>query len=160
MKRIQDAIIDEFYDTLEPSSPSTSELMEVIRELRQEVQTLRNEINSMKGDIKTLDVNATEIDDDVADIHRTVDIHTRDIKALKDDMVVLKDEMGAIRNEVWKRCKSCDAIKSSVSVENTIAQNRIWRLYSNNFHQNLFFKNSNLLTQFSLLQSSPRTTKQ
>jgi len=158
---IQDAIIDEYYDTCEaPSTPSSNqELLDCIREIRDEVRNLREEIKAMKADIATLDINTNEMDDDVTDIHRTVDTHSCSIKELVDDITIMKDEMCTVRKDMMSRCRTCkcDAIQSSVSVENTIAQNRIWRLYSNNFHQNLLFKNSNLLTQFSLLQSSPRT---
>lgn len=128
--------------------------MDIIRELREEVRTLRNEVQTMKADIATLDSNTNDIDDDVAEFHRT---HTSDIKTLTDEIIVMKDEIGAVRSDLMNKMCKCENIQKAVSVENTIAQNRIWRLYSNNFHQNLLFKNSNLLTQFSLLQSSPRT---
>ena len=165
ISNIQDAIIDEYYDTYEalspPSMPSNQELLDCIREIREEVRNLRNEIQVIKSDIIILDNNSNEMDDDVIDIHRTVDSHSCIIRELADDITVMKDDLCAVRKNMMSKCITCkcDAIQSSLSVENTIAHNRIWRLYSNNFHQNLLFKNSNLLTQFSLLQSSPHTRK-
>ena len=38
------------------------------------------------------------------------------------------------------------------SFEKTVEQNRLWRLYSNNFRQNTSMNQSNLATQLSLLQ--------
>ena len=37
--------------------------------------------------------------------------------------------------------------------EKTIEQNRLWRLYSNNFRQNSQSNNSNIMTQLSLLDT-------
>jgi uncharacterized protein YoxC len=159
---IQDAIIDEYYDTCEaPSTPSNQELLDCIREIREEVRNLREEIKVMKVDIATLDSNTNEMDDDVTDIHRTINTHSCSIKGLVDDITVMKDEMCTVRTDMMSICKpcKCDAIQNSLSIENTIAHNRIWRMYSNNFHQNLLFKNSNFLTQSFLLQSSPHTKK-
>ena len=39
------------------------------------------------------------------------------------------------------------------SFEKTVEQNRLWRLYSNNFRQNSSTNHSNLATQLSLLQN-------
>ena len=38
------------------------------------------------------------------------------------------------------------------SFEKTVEQNRLWRLYSNNFRQNTSLNTSNLLTQLSLIK--------
>jgi len=132
---------EEFYDALETvSSPSTN------LELTASVHNLRDEVRQMKQDIATLDKNAVDIDAEISD----------DIQYLRHEIESLRCELDVVRKDLTNLCTckcKCDQIQKSVSVENTIAQNRIWRLYSNNFHQNMFFKNSNLLTQFSLLDS-------
>lgn len=139
------------------------------------LQKTTNEIqDKMYQNLKNIDDNIKEIDLDIEDFEKEID-------SMKNEMIFTKNEMTNTKNTLMENRQiftqvmekfmkleteeispKLDQISRAQhitansiilpSFEKTVEQNRLWRLYSNNFRQNTSLNTSNLLTQLSLIK--------
>ena len=132
------------------------------------LQKTTNEIqDKMNQNLKNIDNNIKEIDQDIEYFEKEIANTKNEIANTKNTLI----ENRQIFNEVMDKFMKLDTedMNSKLNItsraqhitansiilpsfEKTVEQNRLWRLYSNNFRQNTSLNTSNLLTQFSLIK--------
>ena len=133
---------------------------------------------SKKLDINllTIDKNIKEIDNDIEHeintIHIDMDIIKKENqdtrKMLMENRVIFRDvmnkfiyleneEIKPILNEINKQTKISNNSFQLPTFQKTVEQNRLWRLYSNNFRQNISTNTQNIITQLSLSNNNDLT---
>jgi hypothetical protein len=134
-----------------------------------ELQKITYEIqDKMNTNLKKIDDNMKEIDTDLADFEKEVDTMksamSNTTKTLMENREIFTKVMDKFikyeTDEITPRLDQITQAQHNINAnsiilptfERTIEQNRLWRLYSNNFRQNSSMNHSNLATQLSLLQ--------
>ena len=139
------------------------------------LQKTTNEIqDKMYQNLKNIDDNIKEIDLDIEDFEKEIDSMKNEMTNTKNEMTNTKNtlmENRQIFTQVMEKFMKLEKEEISPkldqisraqhitansiilpSFEKTVEQNRLWRLYSNNFRQNTSLNTSNLLTQLSLIK--------
>lgn len=121
--------------------------------------------DKMYLNLKNIDDNIKEIDLDIEDFEKEVDNMKCEMTNTKTTLMenreiftkvmerFMKLETEEIKPKLDQISNQQQITANSIilpSFEKTIEQNRLWRLYSNNFRQNTSLNTSNLLTQLSL----------
>ena len=134
-----------------------------------ELQKITCEIqDKMNTNLKNIDDNMKEIDTDLTEFEKEVDtmknVMSNTTKTLMENREIFTKVMDKFikyeTDEITPRLDQITQAQHSMnansiilpSFERTVEQNRLWRLYSNNFRQNTSMNHSNLATQIALLQ--------
>jgi hypothetical protein len=136
-----------------------------------ELQKITCEIqDKMNTNLKNIDDNMKEIDTDLTEFEKEVDtmknVMSNTTKTLMENREIFTKVMDKFikyeTDEITPRLDQITQAQNNMnansiilpSFERTVEQNRLWRLYSNNFRQNTSMNHSNLATQLSLLQKN------
>jgi hypothetical protein len=122
----------------------------------------------MNINLKNIDANIKEIDHDIEGFEKEIDNIKTEVSNTKTTLLENRNIFTCVMDKFMKL--ENEEIKPKLEMltnnknftpntfifpnnEKTIEQNRLWRLYSNNFRQNSQSNNSNIITQMSLLNS-------
>ena len=138
---------------------------DVHAEKLESLQKSTNEIqDKMYQNLKNIDANIKEIDVDIEDFEKEIDNMKVEMKDTKNTLMenrqiftsimdkFMKMEIEEIKPILNKINNAQNMNANSIllpSFEKTIEQNRLWRLYSNNFRQNTSVNTTNILSQFA-----------
>jgi hypothetical protein len=161
-------------DSLNINNELLSNILKIVITLEETVKSNTNKIDELS---KKIDLNLINIDRNMKEIDNDIE---NEINTIHDDMNIIKKENQDTRQtlmenrEIFTRVMDKfitlenDEIKPILnqinnnqtkmsnnsillpSFEKTIEQNRLWRLYSNNFRQNVSTNTQNIITQLSL----------
>lgn len=139
----------------------------LVNELSNKMDEISNRLNI---NLVNIDKNIKEIDDDleneISRVHNDMEtirqesqdtrktlMENREIftKVMDKFITLEKEEIKPILNQITSNQEKITTGSIFLpSFEKTIEQNRLWRLYSNNYRQNVAKNNQNILTQLSL----------
>ena len=121
----------------------------------------------MNINLKNIDTNMKEIDNDIEGFEKEIENIKGEVSNTKTTLLENRNIFTCVMEKFMKL--ENEEIKPKLEMltnnknfspnnfifhnnnERTIEQNRLWRLYSNNFRQNSQSNNTNILTQLSLL---------
>jgi hypothetical protein len=135
-------------------------------EKQQELQAIQmDELQKITCEIQDkMNTNLKNIDDNMKEVDTMKSVMSNTTKILMENREIFTKVMDKfIKYETEEIKPKLDQITQAQhninansiilpSFEKTVEQNRLWRLYSNNFRQNTSMNQSNLATQLSLLQ--------
>lgn len=160
-------------DSINLNNEILSNILKAINnlELSVNINTTKIDEISKKLDLNliTIDKNIKNIDNDIEQeintIHNDMDIIKKENqdtrKTLMENREIFTDvmnkfinleneEIKPILNQINKQTKISNNSFVLPTFQKTIEQNRLWRLYSNNFRQNTSLNTQNIITQLSL----------
>jgi hypothetical protein len=166
-KAIEDnnKILNNLYNTIlkiENRLDYHQEYLELMGKSNMELQ------EKMNVNLKNIDTNMKEIDNDFECFEKEIEKIKGEVSNTKITLMENRDIFTGVMEKFMKL--ENEEIKPKLEIltnnrnfspnnfifpnnEKTIEQNRLWRLYSNNFRQNSYSNNSNIITQMSLLNS-------
>jgi methionine synthase II (cobalamin-independent) len=144
---------------IEKQQEIQAERLESLQKTTTEIQ------DKMYQNLKNIDDNIKEIDIDIEDFEKEIDNMKVEMKETKITLMENREIFTGVMDKFMKleieeikpilnQINNAQKIKANSiilpSFEKTIEQNRLWRLYSNNFRQNTSLNTSNILTQLAL----------
>jgi hypothetical protein len=166
-KAIEDnnKILNNLYNTIlkiENRLDYHQEYLELMGKSNMELQ------EKMNVNLKNIDTNMKEIDNDIECFEKEIEKIKGEVSNTKITLMENRDIFTGVMEKFMKL--ENEEIKPKLEMltnnknfspnnfifpnnEKTIEQNRLWRLYSNNFRQSSHSNNSNIITQMSLLNS-------
>jgi hypothetical protein len=149
-------------------------ILKIVKNIEENVKVNTNKIEELS---KKIDLNLINIDKNINDIDIEIE---NEINSIHTDMNIIKQENQDTRKTLMENREIFTKVMNKFitleneeikpilnqinnnqtkmtnnsillpSFEKTVEQNRLWRLYSNNFRQNTSINNNNIITQLSL----------
>ena len=160
-KAIQDntRVLNKLYSIItkiEETQDSHAETLKRLVETTDEIQ------EKMSKNLKNIDDNMKDIDHDIEYFEKEVECVKREIEHTKTTLMenreiftkVMDKFMKLENEEIKPKLEQITNLSANSiiipSYERTLEQNRLWRLYSNHFRQNVVANSTNIMTQLSL----------
>lgn len=118
---------------------------------KQETKTaeLGKYVSEINQNLHNLDLNVDEINTNIDILDERVEKITAENEGFRADFKYSKDEINRLVKS-FHNLEEQKAVQILTPYEKTVEQNRLWRLYSNNYRVNSVANNDNILKQLAL----------